>query len=117
VVRNLLMSHERMVALTGGRVSRNYKEFQERVFPAIEAEAKANKTKVPHPYASFMGMQAAAGYKRDELLRAMVSCAEADLALKFGGDELVLERLVWTLCGRARAWESAFSTIRRELER
>lgn len=117
VVRNLLMSHERMIALTGGRLPRNYKEFQERIFPAIEAEAKANKTKVPHPYASFMGMQAAQGYKRDELLRAMVSCAEADLALKFGGDELVLERLVWTLCGRAKAWESAFSTIRRELER
>ncbi len=117
VVRNLLLSHERMVALTGGKVPRNFNEFKDRVFPQIEAEAKAAKTKVPHPYAAFMGMQAAAGYQRQELLRAIVSCAEADLALKFGGDELVLERLVWTLCGKAKAWESGFSTIRRELER
>ncbi len=117
VVRNLLMSHERMVALTGGKVPRNFNDFKARVFPQIEEEAKAAKTKVPHPYAVFMGMQAAAGYKRQELLRALVACAEADLALKFGGDELVLERLVWTLCGKAGAWESGFATIRRELER
>lgn len=117
VVRQLLLSVERMTQLSGGKPPRNYKEFQERVFPKIEAEAKAAKTRVPHPYAAFMGMQAAAGYGRAELLKAMVACAESDLALKLGGDELVLERLVWQLCGRAPSWLSDFHVIRREQER
>ena len=57
------------------------------------------------------------GYTRQELLSALESCAESDLALKLGGGELVLERLVWTLCGRASAWDSGLTTIRRENER
>jgi DNA polymerase III subunit delta len=117
VVRTLLMSHERMVALSGGKPPRNYNDFQARLWPAIEAEAKAAKTKVPHPYASFMGMQAAAGYGRQELLRALVACAEADLALKLGGDQLVLERIFWTLGGKAAPWESQMHVVRREKER
>ena len=117
VVRTLLTNFERMVQLSGGKPPKNYNDFQARVFPQIEAEAKAAKTRVPHPYAAFMGMQAAAGYGRKELLRGMVSCAEADLALKLGGGELILERLLWTLCGKAPAWESGFATIRREQER
>jgi DNA polymerase-3 subunit delta len=117
IVRTLLMNHERMMALSEGKPPRNYSDFQKRVFPQIEAEAKAAKTRIPHPYAAFMGMQAAAGYGRKVLLTGLESCAESDLALKFGGDELVLERLVWTLCGRASAWESGLTTIRREQER
>jgi DNA polymerase-3 subunit delta len=117
IVRTLLMNHERMVALSGGKPPRNYNDFQARVFPQIEAEAKAAKIRVPHPYAAFMGMQAAAQYGRKVLLEALESCAESDLALKLGGTELVLERLVWTLCGRASAWESGLETIRREQER
>lgn len=117
VIRGLLTGFERMVQLSGGKPPKNYNDFQARVFPQIEAEAKAAKTRVPHPYASFMGMQAAAGYGRKELLRGMVSCAEADLALKLGGTELILERLLWSLCGRAPVWESGFATIRREQER
>jgi DNA polymerase III subunit delta len=117
IVRTLLMNHERMVQLSGGKPPRNYNDFQARVFPSIEAEAKAAKTRVPHPYAAFMGMQAAAGYGRKVLMQGLESCAESDLALKLGGDELVLERLVWTLCGRASAWESGLTTIRREQER
>ena len=31
--------------------------------------------------------------------------------------DLVLQRLVWTLCGRASAWDSGLATIRREQER
>jgi DNA polymerase-3 subunit delta len=117
IVRTLLMNHERMVALSGGKPPRNYNDFQARVFPQIEAEAKAAKLRVPHPYAAFMGMQAAANYGRKVLLAGLESCAESDLALKFGGDELVLERLVWTLCGRASPWDSGLATIRREQER
>lgn len=117
IVRNLLVNFERLTQLSGGKPPRNFQDFQARLWPKIEAEAKANKTRVPHPYASFMGMQAAMGYGRQELLRALVSCAEADLALKLGGDATVLERLVLTLCGKLPAWESGMHTIRREQER
>jgi DNA polymerase-3 subunit delta len=117
IVRSMLANFERMSRLSGGKPPRNYNDFQARLWPKIEAEAKAAKTKVPHPYGAFMGMQASMGYGRQELLRGLVACAEADLALKLGGEELVLERLLWTLCGKAAAWESQMHLIRREQER
>ena len=117
IVRTMLSSYERMGRFSDGKPPRNYNDFQARLWPKIEAEAKANKTKVPHPYGAFMGMQASMGYGRQELLRGLVACAEADLALKLGGEELVLERLLWTLCGKATAWESQMHLIRREQER
>jgi len=117
IVRNLVAGHERMVQLSGGKPPRNYKDFQARLWPKIEAEAKAAKTRVPHPYAAFKGMEAAAQWGRADLLHGLASCAEADLALKLGGDELVLERLLWPLCGKAAAWESGMHVIRREQER
>ncbi|MFO0597609.1 MAG: DNA polymerase III subunit delta [Myxococcaceae bacterium] len=117
VVRNMLNNLERVLRFSEGKAPRNYNDFQARVFPKIEAEAKANKTKVPHPYAAFMSVQSAMGYGRQDLLRGLVACAEADLALKLGGDELVMERLLWTLCGKAAAWESQMHVIRREQER
>lgn len=117
IVRTLLMSHERMVALSGGKPPKSYPDFQARIWPKIEAETKAAKGRPPHPYAAFMGMQAAAGYGRRELLRGLVACAEADLALKLGGDALVLERLLWTLGGKAAAWDSGMHVVRREQER
>ncbi len=117
IVRTMLSNYERMGRLSEGKPPRNYNDFQARLWPKIEAEAKANKTKVPHSYAAFMGMQASMGYGRQELLRGLVACAEADLALKLGGGELVLERLLWTLCGKATAWESQMHLIRREQER
>jgi DNA polymerase-3 subunit delta len=117
IVRNLVMSLERMNVLSGGKPPRNYNDFQARLWPKIEAETKAAKAKLPHPYAVFMGMQAAAAYGRAELLRGLVACAEADLALKLGGGELVLERLLWTLGGKAPPWASGMHLIRREQER
>lgn len=117
VVRTMLMSHERMVALSGGKPPKSYPDFQARIWPKIEAETKAAKGRPPHPYAAFKGMEAAAGYGRRELLRALVACAEADLALKLGGDELVLERLLWTLGGKAAPWDSGMHVVRREQER
>jgi DNA polymerase-3 subunit delta len=117
IVRTMLSNFERMRRLSDGKPPRNYNDFQARLWPKIEAEAKANKQKVPHPYASFMGMQASMGYGRQELMRGLVACAEADLALKLGGEELVLERLLWTLCGKAAAWDSQMHQIRREQER
>lgn len=117
IVRNLTMSYERMMQLSGGKPPRNYSDFQARLWPKIEAETKAAKARLPHPYAAFMGMQSASLHGRQELLRGLVSCAEADLALKLGGGPLVLERLIWTLCGKATAWDSGMHLIRREQER
>lgn len=117
IVRGMLMSHEHMARLSGGKPPRNYNDFQARLWPQIEAEAKANKTKVPHPYAAFMRMQSAMTFGRQDLLRGLVACAEADLALKLGGDELVLQRLLWTLCGKAAAWDAQMHVVRREQER
>lgn len=123
IVRKMVAAFENMMVLSGGKPPRNYNDFQARLWPKIEAEHKAAKTKVPHPYASFMGMQAASQWGRQELLRALVACSEADLALKLGGSgkagegNLVLERLFWTLCGKAAAWDSQMHVIRREQER
>jgi DNA polymerase-3 subunit delta len=117
IVRAMLMNFERINRLSGGKLPKNYNDFQARVFPALEAEARANKQKVPHPYGAFMNVQSAIAFGRQELLRGLVACAEADLALKLGGKELVMERLLWTLCGKATAWESQMHVIRRENER
>jgi DNA polymerase III subunit delta len=117
VIRTLLMNHERLQALSGGKPPRNFNDFKDRVFPKIEAEVKATKGKVPHPYAAFMSMQAAAGYGRAELCRALAACAETDLSLKLGGGQLAIERLLWSIAGKVPFWDSGMHTIRRENER
>lgn len=104
VVRGLLTTRERLAHLVQGSPPRSYKEFQSSVFPRIEKEAKALGTKVPHPYAAFKAMEAASQFSRAQLLASLRSCAEADLALKSSAPGmLVLERLLWTVCGQATA--------------
>ncbi|MGV3624293.1 MAG: DNA polymerase III subunit delta [Archangium sp.] len=117
IVRSMLNSYERVMRHSGGKPPRNYNEFQSRVWPGIEEELKSKKVKVPHPFKTFKDMETAGTFGRQALLRGLVACAEADLALKLGGDELVLERLLWTLCGKAAAWDSQMHVIRRENER
>ncbi len=117
IVRAMLNSHERVARHSGGRPPRTYNDFQARVWPGIEAELKARKAKVPHPFKTFKDLETAGQFGRQALLRGLVACAEADLALKLGGQELVLERLLWTLCGKAAAWDSQMHVIRREQER
>jgi DNA polymerase III subunit delta len=117
VVRTLLSNCERMNQLAQGKPPKNYPDFQARLWPKIEAELKEKKAKIPHPYATFMGMQAALNYGRAELLESLVACAEADLALKLGGDMKVIERLIWSLCARLPVWGSGLHTIRRDKER
>ena len=49
-------------------------------------------------------MQASTRYSRNELLDALVACAEADLSLKSSGSgRLVMEGLLFQICGRSRA--------------
>jgi DNA polymerase III subunit delta len=117
LVRNLTLGYERMAQISKGKPPRNYNDFQARIFPAIEAEAKASKSRVPHPYAAFMSMQAAAQFGRKDLLNALSACADADLALKLGGGLLILERLLWTVCGKSERWQVDMHGIRREMER
>ena len=69
----------------------------------MEREAKQHGQRVPHPWAAFLGMQAAARYGRPGLRRGLLACAEADVALKSSGaGKLVLERLLWTVCPPGR---------------
>jgi len=103
VVRGLVESHERMTQLGRGQPPRSFDEFKSRIFPAVEREAREHGQRVPHPWAAFLGMQAAARYGRPALRRGLLACAEADVALKSSGaGKLVLERLLWTVCPPGR---------------
>ena len=103
VVRTLIESQERMVQLGRGQPPRSFDEFKSRIFPGVEKEAKQYGQRVPHPWAAFLGMQAAARYGRPALRRGLLACAEADVALKSSGaGKLVLERLLWTVCPPGR---------------
>ncbi|HET9034742.1 MAG TPA: DNA polymerase III subunit delta, partial [Myxococcaceae bacterium] len=99
VVRGLIESHERMTHLGRGQPPRSFEEFKSRIFPGVERDAREHGQRVPHPWAAFLGMQAAARYGRPALRRGLLACAEADVALKSSGaGKLVLERLLWTVC-------------------
>jgi len=104
ILRTLLLNHDRLVRLARGRPPRYFDEFKSRVFPAIVKETAADGQRPPHPYAAFVGIQAAGRYERGELLGALAACAEADVALKSSGNgKLVLERLLWSVCRRVAA--------------
>jgi DNA polymerase-3 subunit delta len=102
IVRGLIENGERARrhGFTNARMSFN--EFKAEVFPAIEREVKANRERMPHPYAAYAGMQASTRYGRKALLAGLKACADADLAIKSSGNErLVIERLLWGLCSQA----------------
>lgn len=102
IVRNLLENQSRLQRFAKGVPPRSFDDFKHRVFVHVEEEAKARKGKAPHPYAAFLGMQAAARFGAKDLLKGLVACAEADLSLKSSANgKLVLERLLWTLCAKA----------------
>ncbi len=117
LVRKLLSTQDQGRQILGGQIPKNFQEFQRTAFPKIQAEAIAAKVKPPHPYASFNALLASSRFRRGELIAALTLCADADLALKLGGDSLVIERLLWTLCGSARGWDARMHVIRREQER
>ncbi len=104
ILRTLLVSHDRLVRLARGRPPRYFEDFKSRVFPAIAKEAEADALRPPHPYAAFLGLQAAGRYQRSDLLEALASCAEADVSLKSSANgRLVLERLLWSICRQVAA--------------
>jgi DNA polymerase-3 subunit delta len=100
ILRGLLESYELFRHVAHGRAPRSLDDFKRTVFPAIEEEAKAKKEKAPHPYAAFLRMQGAARFTREELRRAWLACADADLGLKSSANgKLTLERLLLDVCG------------------
>ena len=101
IVRGLIENRERLARLGDGPPPRNPGDFERRFYPAIEREALELGKKAPHPFAAFKSFEAASRYGRKELLDSLVACAEADLALKSSANgKLVIERLLWTVCGR-----------------
>lgn len=103
IVRGLLEGSERSRHLVKGPFRMQYGEFKNDVFPKIESDAKSRKAKVPHPWAAYLGMQAAARYTKDELLRSLVACADADVALKSSGNgKLIMDRLIVSICGMSQ---------------
>lgn len=99
VVRRMLLQDAQVERFAGGRLPGNYNTFKDRIWPEIEADAKARKAKAGHPYAAFMSMQAASRHGRERLLKSLTACADADVSLKSSGDQrLVVERLLWTVC-------------------
>lgn len=102
ILRNLLEGGERAAQLSKGVPPRSFDDFKSRIFPAIEERAKERKQRVPHPYAAFMSMQAAAKFSRAELARGLIACAETDMKLKSSAPgKLALERLLWAVLGNA----------------
>jgi DNA polymerase-3 subunit delta len=103
ILRTLLAHHDRLSRISRGRPPRGFDDFKARVYPQIEEESAADEQRPPHPWAAFLGMQAAARYQRPDLFEGLVACADADLALKSSGNgKLVIERLLWKLCPPAR---------------
>ncbi len=93
--RQLLEGRERVAQFVKGPFRMSSREFEAKIFPHIEREAKAAGRKVPHPYAAYKAAEAAGKYERGELIDALIACADADLQLKSGGDsKLVLEALL-----------------------
>jgi len=73
----------------------NYREFQDRVYPLLQDQAKQSGKKLPHAYVAFLGWQAQARFSRDELVDLLLACGECDLQLKSSADaKLTLERLL-----------------------
>jgi DNA polymerase III subunit delta len=101
IVRTLIENHGRLQELARGTAPRSFDDFKRSLFPRIEQDAKAVGARVPHPYAAFLGMQAAGRYSKSELLKGLLACADADIAIKSSAPpKLTTERVLWTLCQR-----------------
>jgi DNA polymerase-3 subunit delta len=85
----------------GFRPGMSMREFENRVLPSLDIGNR-------HPFGVYKGMERAASRKPEAWARALVACAETDIAIKTGADpRLALERLVLRLCARPAASDSA----------
>jgi DNA polymerase-3 subunit delta len=93
-VRRLLAERERARMAAGPRRIGSYSEWSSRILPSI-AEEELGQRK---PYGFWMKYQASMRFSREELLDALASLAEADHAMKTGGDgRLALESILMRL--------------------
>ncbi len=95
-VRRLVIERERARAAAGARRIGSFAEWQKEVLPAIPVDELGQRK----PYGLWMKYQAAMRFSRDELLDALAGLAEADHAMKTGGDgRVLLERALVRLLG------------------
>jgi DNA polymerase-3 subunit delta len=81
----------------GYRPGMSMREFERKVLPELDIGNR-------HPFAVYKGMERAASRRPDAWARALVACAETDIAIKTGADpRLAVERLVLQLCARRQA--------------
>ncbi len=101
MVRNLLESRARWArAGFGPRTSKG--EFDAKGLPILAAEVKERGGRPPHPYAAWMNFQASMRFELMELVRAHLTVARADMALKSGANpRMALESILFALCRAA----------------
>jgi DNA polymerase III subunit delta len=90
-VRRLVAERERGRKAAGDRRIGSYEEWQRAVLPSIPEEELGAKK----PFGFWMKYQAAMRFSRGELLSALASLAEADVAMKSGQDGRIrIERVL-----------------------
>ena len=95
-VRRLVVERERGRAASGDRRIGTFADWSASVLPRIPEDELGKKK----PYGFWMKYQASLRFSRDELLDALQALAEADHAMKTGGDgEVLLERCLLGLLG------------------
>ncbi len=96
-VRRLIWEGERGRAAAGGRRLGSFQEWSAQVLPQIPADELGDRK----PFGFWMKYQAAMRFSREELLDALAGLAEADRAMKTGGDGgRLLERTLWRFLAR-----------------
>ncbi|MHB8420867.1 MAG: DNA polymerase III subunit delta [Myxococcales bacterium] len=77
-----LLSTRAQLAEQGVQRGMSFQEFERRVLPKLaEADRRAGR-KAQHPFRAFKRAEASLRWRRTELARALLLCAEADVALK-----------------------------------
>jgi DNA polymerase III subunit delta len=98
-VRRLIVERERGRVAAGDRPIESFPEWTARVLPKISPDELGTRK----PYGFWMKYQASRRFTRSELLSALVELAEADHAMKTGGDgPLLLERALLHLLNESK---------------
>jgi DNA polymerase III subunit delta len=81
-----LLSTRAQLADQGAQRGMSFQEFERRVLPRIaEADRRAGR-KAQHPFRAYKRAEASLKYRRTDLARALLLCADADIGLKRGMD-------------------------------
>ncbi len=103
-LRRLIVERERARLACGGRRISSFDEWSSLVLPRIPEDELGSRK----PYGFWMKYQASTRFSREELLSALAALAEADHAMKTGGDgPILLERALVQLLGNERERSTA----------